>query len=334
MKERLYIMKYVKLHNTSLELSRVCLGAGSFGTGLDERESFEILDAFTAAGGNFADTANIYGKWAEDKLNHSEKVIGKWLKSRNAYDKITIATKCAHFDLDTPDISRVTERAIREDIEESLQTLGIGCIDFCWLHRDDESVPIGEIIGIMERLVSESKINYYGASNYKLARMKAARAHCEKNNCRGFSAVSNRWSLAAVNPEAQAGADPSLAEMTAEFYSWHTETKTPAIPYSATASGFFEKLYNANPQIKNGELLTPCGELGLAEHIIRLYINEDNLRIYEELSELKSKYGASLYTLSLARLVNNRDFDVIPISSVRNTVQLSGFLQAGEIDLD
>ena len=326
-------MKYVKLHDTSLELSNICLGGGSFGSGLNEIQTFEILDAFTAAGGNFVDTANIYGKWAEDKKNHSEIVIGKWLKSRNAYNKIIIATKGAHYDLETPDLPRLNKQDIKKDLEESLKTLGLDCIDFYWLHRDDEKKNIGEIINTMEGFVAEGKIRYYGASNYKLKRMKEAAEYSRKNNFQGFSAVSNQWSLATINPKAKEKSDSTLAGMTEEFYQWHKETKMPSVPYSATASGFFEKLFNVNPQVKNGVLITPYAEINLPEYIKTAYINENNLKIYEKLLELKEKYKTSLYTLSVAYLLN-QPFDVIPISSVKNIEQLNGFLQASEIVIE
>ena len=156
-------MKYIKLHDTSLVLSNICLGGGSFGTGLSESQTFEILDAFVEAGGNFADTANVYGKWAEDGKNHSEELIGKWIKSRNAYGKIIIATKGGHYDLSTPQLSRVNRSEVQKDIEESLKSLGIDSIDFYWLHRDNESKPAEEIIDFMEAFVKEGKIRYYGA---------------------------------------------------------------------------------------------------------------------------------------------------------------------------
>ena len=326
-------MKYIKLHNTSLELSNICLGAGSFGTGLNEDGTFEILDAFSEAGGNFIDTANIYGKWAEDKINHSEIAIGKWIKSRNAYDKMIIATKGGHYNLDTPDLPRLSKQDIQTDLEESLRTLELDCIDFYWLHRDDESKPVEEIIDIMQGFVTEGKIRYYGASNYRLSRMKAAEAYSRSNNYQGFSAISNRWSLASVNPEVKANSDPTLADMTKDFYQWHKESKMPAVPYSATASGFFEKLFNIKPQVKDGILIAPYDKIKLPEHIQKAYINEKNLRIYEELLELKNKYNVSLYTLSIACLLN-QPFDVIPVSSVRNIEQLNGFLQASEIIIE
>ena len=320
-------MKYVKLRNTSLELSNICLGTAGFGSGTDEAQAFEILDAFTEAGGNFLDTANIYGKWESDKKNHSEIVIGKWLKSRKAYDKIIIATKGAHYNLDTPNIPRLNKQDIQKDLDESLRTLELDCIDFYWLHRDDEQKPIEEIIDTMEGFIAEGKIRYYGASNYRLNRMKQAVEYSKKNNYQGFSAVSNQWSLAEMHPESRANSDPTLAYMTEEFEQWHKETKMPSIPYSATASGFFEKLLNANPQVKDGVLITPYDKLELPEHIKKAYINEKNLKTYEKLLELKEKYNVSLYTLSVACLIN-QPFDVIPISSVRNIEQLNGFLQA------
>ena len=164
-------MKYINLHNTSLKLSNICLGAGIFGSGTSEAQVFELLDAFTGAGGNFIDTANVYGKWERDKKNHSEIIIGKWLKAKNAYDKLIVATKGAHYDLSTPDVPRLNKQDIKEDLEESLATLGLDRLDFYWLHRDDEKKPVGEIIDTMESFVTEGKIRYYGASNYKLHRM-------------------------------------------------------------------------------------------------------------------------------------------------------------------
>ena len=307
-------MKYVNLCGALPKVSSICLGLGGFGTGLSEAASFEILDAFWEAGGNFADTANIYGKWAADKKNHSEMVTGKWLKSRNAQNKITIATKGGHFDLETPHISRVSQTEVRKDIEESLAALGLDCIDLYWLHRDDETLPIGEIVDFMEGFVKEGKIRCYGASNYKLNRLQKAHEHAEKNGCTGFVAVQNQFCLAVpapglANPADMVATDESL-------YRWHEKTKTPLVPYSSTASGFFEKMFVAGANWR--------------EYVNRAYINERNIEIYNDLLKLKEKYSESLYTLSVAFL-KNLPFCTIPISSARNPAQLEGFLRAGDL---
>jgi aryl-alcohol dehydrogenase-like predicted oxidoreductase len=314
-------MRRLTLRGTDIELSAVCLGAAGFGVKLTEERAFEILDAFTEAGGNFIDTANVYCRWVPGKANCSEEIIGRWLKSRNAYKTVIIATKGGHYDFNSPKIPRISKQEIKKDLDDSLKTLGLDNIDFYWLHRDDEAKPIEEIIDIMEGFVKEGKVRYYGASNYKLERMKAAKAYADGNGIQGFSAVSNQWSLASVNPGANINPDPTLAFMTEEYYQWHRETLTPMIPYSSTAFGFFEKLALAGGDPSK-----------LSEDMKRTYANERNLRIYKELVRLSKEQGVSVHALSLACLAKQL-FDVIPVNSVRNLEQLKGIIQAGELDV-
>ncbi|MDR1117648.1 MAG: aldo/keto reductase [Oscillospiraceae bacterium] len=320
-------MKKVRLKDTALELSNICLGAAGFGPGMAKAQTFEILDAFMAAGGNFIDTANVYGKWMPDRKNHSEEVLGEWLKSGNARNKAIIATKGGHYDLSAPQISRVNREGVEKDLEESLRTLGLDHIDFYWLHRDDVNTPVEEIIDMMEGFVKEGKIRYYGASNYTLERMKAADTYAKANGFQGFSAVSNQWSLATLTQTGNS--DPTLAGMTDEFYRWHKETKTPMIPYTSTARGFFDKMFKLQPKVKDGVLLESGGEEAKG---IEAQLSERNIRIYEDLLELKEKYQVSLYTLSLAYFLN-QPFEVIPVSSVRNVEQLKGLVSASDITL-
>ena len=326
-------MKTAALAGTSLKISPICLGSAGFGDSTPEAEACKILDTFRDAGGNFVDTANVYGKWLEEGKNCSEEILGRWLKSRNACHDMVIATKGGHYRFDAPQTSRVYERAVREDVEESLRTLGLDCIDLYWLHRDNEAVPVEEIMGMMETLTAEGKLRYYGASNFKLMRMKAATAVARAQGMRGFCAVSNRWSLASVNPAAEAAADPTLVATTDAFYQWHRASGMPLIPYSASGSGFFEKLYQACPEVRGGMLLSSPEALRLPENMKKAYLNERNLKIYEDLLRLREKYHASLYTLSMACLMNQA-FPVVPVSSVRNTEQLAGFLRAGALDVE
>jgi aryl-alcohol dehydrogenase-like predicted oxidoreductase len=314
-------MRRLTLRGTNLELSAVCLGAAGFGVKLTEEQAFEILDAFTGAGGNFIDTANVYCRWVPGKANCSEEILGKWLKSRNAQRSVVVATKGGHYDFDNPRISRVNRDEIRKDLDDSLITLKLDQIGFYWLHRDDESKPIEEIIDIMEAFVKEGKIRYYGASNYKLERMKAAKAYADSKNILGFSAVSNQWSLASPNPGTNINPDPTLAFMTDEYYRWHTETLTPMIPYSSTAFGFFEKLKKAG-----GDFVK------LPEDLRKAYANGRNMRVYNDLTALSEELNVSVHALSLACLAR-QPFDVIPVNSVTNPGQLRDIIQAGGLDL-
>ncbi|MCL1887727.1 MAG: aldo/keto reductase [Kiritimatiellaeota bacterium] len=314
-------IKRITLRNTDLEIGNLCLGGGGFAPS-NKEQTFALLDAFMEAGGNFVDTAACYGRWNPDGLNCSEILIGEWLKSRNARGKMIIATKGGHYAFKTPQVSRVTAPEIRKDIEDSLAALGLDHLDFYWLHRDNEAVPVGEIIDAMEAFVKEGKIRWYGASNYRLERMEAAVRHARENNVQGFSAVSNRWSLASPNEEELAKGDPTCYHMTDAFYDWHCRSKMPAIPYSSTGGGFYEKLF-----------LDKTGKLKLYEYLQKLYLNDRNLGIYEKLVDLRGSRAVSLYTLSLAWFLN-QPFDVIPISSVKTVEQLNDFIRASELEPD
>jgi aryl-alcohol dehydrogenase-like predicted oxidoreductase len=315
-------MKRIKLHGTDLELGNLCLGGGGFGSGFSREQTFELLDAFMDAGGNFVDTAAVYGRWNPDRDNCSEKIIGEWLASRKARDKMVVATKGGHYTLGVPQVSRVTPEEVRKDIEDSLRALGLDRIDFYWLHRDDEAQPVSDIVDMMEGFVKEGKVRYYGASNYRLERMEAATRHAREKNCQGFSAVSNRWSLATPNAEALVAGDPTCHRMTDALHQWHCQSKMPAIPYSASGGGYFEKLH----QSKNGG---PA----VYDWLEKLYANERNQKIYEGLLALRGDRAVSLYSLSLACLIN-QPFDVIPISSVKTLAQLNEFVRASEIEPD
>src|ERR1700761_9828251 len=77
-----------------LDVSALCLGVMTFGTAVDEATSFAILDRFTEAGGAFIDTANNYGVWADGRTgDESERLLGRWLTSRRARDRVVLATK-------------------------------------------------------------------------------------------------------------------------------------------------------------------------------------------------------------------------------------------------
>src|SRR3954470_14147990 len=85
-----------QLGNSGLQFAPFALGGNVFGWTADERASFEVLDAFVAAGFNFIDTADAYSSWVPGhKGGESEEVIGKWMKSRGNRDKVLVATKFA-----------------------------------------------------------------------------------------------------------------------------------------------------------------------------------------------------------------------------------------------
>lgn len=126
----------VKLAATDLDVFPICLGGNVFGWTADEQTSFEVLDAYTAAGGNFIDTADVYMAGVPGhRGGESETVIGRWLAKRGRRDDVVIATKVGLWDR-RPGLGANNIRAAAED---SLRRLGTDYIDLYYAHRDDES---------------------------------------------------------------------------------------------------------------------------------------------------------------------------------------------------
>ena len=306
-------MQYRTICHTDLRVSAVCLGTAEFGGGVPEEEAFRILDAFAEGGGNFLDTANVYGRWFPGGGNRSEQTLGKWLRSRRAYDRVIVATKAAHYAPATPQINRVTEADIRRDVEESRQTLGLDRLDFLWLHRDNPDRPIEEIVDILEKLTDEGLIRYYGASNYAPERLQTAVRYAAENRLHGFCAVSNEWNPAVANPGCAMNADPTLV---------HAEGKLDAyeclglsfIPYHSTAKGFFSKL-------ASGELYT--------EKYARLracYLNAENKALGEMLADRAAQNGSSVQTELLRYILANM-LPILPITTVSRVEQVADILR-------
>ena len=135
-------MKRVMLTNTQISVSPLCIGTVSYGTSIDSKDAKSQLDRFVELGGNFIDTAHVYGDWVPGPRGKSERIIGEWLNETGLCHDIIISTKGAHHDISNPSISRVTPEDIEKDLDESLEFLNTDYIDLYFLHRDNPSVPV------------------------------------------------------------------------------------------------------------------------------------------------------------------------------------------------
>ena len=309
-------MKKQVINGTDLTVSGQCLGTMPFGSATDRKTAYAILDRFYELGGNFIDTANIYGKWMPEGANISERIIGDWKRENGLSDELVLLTKGGHFDLNTPMCPRITETDLRADLEESMDALQADCIDLYLLHRDDENVPVAEIIDLMEELVREGKIRYYGASNFRECRMEEAVAYAKAKGVRGFSVVSNQWSMATDSSASDETRVNGMYHVDESYYKWHERTGMPLLPYSSTAHGAFSKM-------KQGTLT----EQGSAA-----YVNPRNEKLFALLEEESAEEGVNLYVLAQAYL-RKHPFQVIPVAGVSSPVQLSDFVRAAEYEI-
>jgi aryl-alcohol dehydrogenase-like predicted oxidoreductase len=144
------------LGKTELDVFRLCLGGNVFGWTADESESFAVLDAYAAAGGNFIDTADTYMR---PNMGTSEAIIGRWMASRENRDDIVLATKVGSD-------GGLSAANIREHAEASLRRLQTDRIDLYQMHHVDLTTPWDEIWEAFGILKAQGKVLYVGSSNH------------------------------------------------------------------------------------------------------------------------------------------------------------------------
>ena len=165
-------MLYRTIPGLARKASAIILGSGGLGTGERLEHTFATLDAYVAIGGNWIDAARIYGNPPGDV----EKAIGEWLRARRCRDQIILATKGAHPPFQDMHAGRLDRASIRSDLAASLEALDVENVDVYYLHRDDESRPVGEILETLNAFVEEGRVKLLGASNWKTARLREANA--------------------------------------------------------------------------------------------------------------------------------------------------------------
>ena len=293
-------------------VSILALGSADFGGRIDAGRAYEIMDAYTEIGGNFIDTAHVYGDFQTPKNGESERVIGRWMHARHNRGHIFLSTKGAHPALEKMNEGRLSREDIRADIQESLSCLGCNFVDVFFLHRDDESRPVGDIMETMQGLIDDGFTRHIGASNWKTNRIQAANAYALAHGLTPFSANQPQLSLA----KQMTVEDPTLVPADAEMIQMHRKTGMIMTPFSSQAKGFFTKL-------------DALGEAGLSDKARRRFLYPENLEVYSKLRLLREKTGLSIGALALAWLTS-QDFPVFPIVGASSPEQALAFREAGD----
>jgi aryl-alcohol dehydrogenase-like predicted oxidoreductase len=154
-------MDYRALGRSGLMVSQICLGTMNFGMpgwGCDRAESERIVKVFRDAGGNFFDTADVYGGGA------SEEILGSLLRAER--EEVVIATKVGLPTGADPNARGTSAKHIHTAVEGSLRRLGVDYIDLYQVHHFDHQVPLEETMDALDRLVLAGKVRYIGCSNF------------------------------------------------------------------------------------------------------------------------------------------------------------------------
>lgn len=290
--------------------SVLCLGTVGLGFDFSQKQSNEILDAYVELGGNFLDTARVYGDFAGGVCGISERAVGNWLAARRNREQIIVGTKGGHPELSAMNVGRLDRENLSDDIRRSLDDLMVDQVDIYWLHRDDVSRPVGEILETLNGFLQAGYTRFIGVSNWTTARIREANAYAAAHGMTGFCANQPQFSLA----RQEVMTDPTLYQMDREMYEFHVEMGMPCVPFSSQAKGFFIKLHDG-AEISDGAK--------------RRFDSPGNRAIYARLLALSEETGYSVGALSLAYLTCNR-FDIFPIVGVSRLSQVEFLREAGD----
>lgn len=317
-------MKTLTLPGLSTPASRIALGTAAFGSLVPKALAFQMLDAFTEAGGTLIDTARVYADWLGGETSLSEKTIGAWLRRRGGSDGVIVATKGAHPDLATPLVPRLSPAEIVADIDASLARLGVERIDLWFLHRDDPGRPVEEIMGVLNAQVRAGKIGAIGCSNWQVPRIAAAQAHARAEGLTQFSASEAFWSLGLANPGTFA-ADHALID--AEALAFHRAERLPLLAYTSQARGYFSK------SAETGSMTGPkTGPEALKPELRAAFDNPTNRARLGRAIKLARAHGTSVTAITLAALTSG-DVPAIPIIGPLVLSHLTESLSVADVQL-
>jgi aryl-alcohol dehydrogenase-like predicted oxidoreductase len=297
-----------RLGNTDLDVFPLCLGGNVFGWTLDEERSFEVLDAYVQAGGNFIDTADLYGRHGAGGAGGSERIIGSWLVARGNREGLVIATKVG-MSQELPGLSRET---IRRGVAGSLERLGIECIDLYYAHRDDEGTPLQETLAAFAELIAEGVVRHVAASNYSAPRLtEALRLGAERDDLASYVALQPRYNLMERDYERE------LAPL-CEAHG------LACIPYFGLARGFLTGKYRPG-----GAAVDSPRAAGVRES----YFNPRGFAVLEALDEVAAAHGVAPAAVALAWL-RAQPTVLAPIASATSPAQLAELMASATLQLE
>lgn len=303
-------MEKRKLGTTGLEIAPLAFGGNVFGWTVDEARSFELLDAFIAAGFNFIDTANSYSRWAPGhKGGESETIIGNWLKKRGNRDKVIIATKVGS---DMGEGNKgLSKKYILQAVEESLFRLQTDYIDLYQSHFPDTATPISETLEAFAELMKQGKVKAIGGSNLTAAQLTEEIQVAKDNSLPCYQTLQPLYNLY------------ERAAFEKELQPICMQNNIAVINYFALASGFLTGKYRSendfSKSIRGGSM--------------HKYLNQRGFRILDVLDKVSQQYNATPAQVSIAWLLT-RPTVAAPIASATNTEQLQDLEKAVSLKLD
>ena len=301
-------MQMRPLGNSSLSIFPLVLGSNVFGWNVDEKRSFELLDAFVDAGGNLIDTADVYSAWVPGNCGgEAETIIGSWLRTSGKRDQVLIATKVGKW-------SRQQGLApinLQKALEGSLRRLQTDHVDLYQAHEDDSSVLLADTLGGFARLIEQGKVRVIGASNYSATRFADALAVSKRLGLPRYETLQPKYNLAS-----RAGYERALEPLA-------QRENIGVICYSALASGFLSGKYRSA-----ADLVKSAARV----NSVKAYLGARGQHLLAALDRVAEAHQASVAQVALAWLIARPGL-AAPIVSATSVEQLQELLGSVHLQL-
>lgn len=303
-------MKRRKLGNSGLEVSPLAFGGNVLGWTVDERTSFELLDAFLASGCNFVDTADMYSIWIPgNKGGESETIIGKWLKRTGNRQKIILTSKVGKEM--GPNQKGLSRAYILRSAEASLRRLQTDYIDLYQSHIEDPETPCEETLETYAQLIKEGKVRAIGASNFSPQGLNEALQISKQQGYPRYESLQPLYNLC-ERADYETNLEPLCRQM-----------GLSVICYPSLANGFLTGKYRSERDFAKSVRGPRAAK----------YLNARGFRILQALDQVAERYHANPARVSLAWLIA-RPGITAPIASATNLDQLNDLIEATRLELD
>jgi aryl-alcohol dehydrogenase-like predicted oxidoreductase len=303
-------MKYRYVGTTGLLVSRVCLGAMTYGNsewGCDEKTSIALTRQFLDGGGNFIDTADMYSR------GESERFLGKALKGVRRSD-VVLATKCFFRMDDTPNAKGLSRKHIMEACEASLKRLQTDFIDLYQIHGPDPHTPFEETMRSLDDLVRQGKVRYVGCSNLHAWQIMKANGISRLMNLEPLVCGQYQYNLIIRDVEREIL--PACADQGMGFICW-----------SPLAAGMLTGKYRRADRPDEGTRIAHT-----AQFTVPRFWHERGFSIIEAVLQTAREAEKTPAQVALSWLLHDQRV-TSTIIGTRTQEQLEDNLQAGEWDM-
>jgi aryl-alcohol dehydrogenase-like predicted oxidoreductase len=291
------------LDGSGVDVFPLCLGGNVFGWTADEAASFAVLDAYSAAGGNFVDTAASYSAWVPGNSGgESETIIGNWMSARGNRESVVVGTKIGP----SPRLGR---DAVLAGAEASLRRLRSDYIDLYYIHHDDPETPLEETLGAFGELVAAGQVRHVGLSNFSRERLELALEVVSREGLPPIVALQNEHNL--LRRDYESG-PREVAQ----------REGIAAVPYYALASGFLTGKYR-----RDGADVASARAQGVSR-----FMDDHGFAVLDALDAVAAAHATSVSAVALAWLLAQPTV-VAPIASARTVAQLEELLAFTQLEL-